>query len=67
MCGAIINARLPELYFGACDPKAGAVRSLYQVMDDTRLNHQVTVHERIWHVRPARCWKLSVIRKRKGG
>ncbi|MCG0903841.1 cytosine/adenosine deaminase [Lactiplantibacillus plantarum] len=53
MCsGAIINARLPELYFGARDPKAGAVRSLYQVMDDTRLNHQVTVHERIL-ARPA--------------
>lgn len=48
MCsGAIINSRIPEVYYGARDPKAGAVRSLYQVLEDSRLNHQVHVHERI--------------------
>ncbi|WP_255414949.1 tRNA adenosine(34) deaminase TadA [Lactobacillus sp. CBA3606] len=48
MCsGAILNARIPELYYGARDPKAGAVHSLYHLMADDRLNHQVTVHERI--------------------
>lgn len=46
MCsGAIINARIPEVFYGARDPKAGAVDSLYQTLTDTRLNHTVTVHE----------------------
>ncbi|MFD1419637.1 tRNA adenosine(34) deaminase TadA [Lactiplantibacillus songbeiensis] len=53
MCsGAIINARIPEVYYGARDPKAGAVHSLYQLLSDDRLNHQVAVHERIL-ARPA--------------
>ncbi|GEL89968.1 tRNA adenosine(34) deaminase TadA [Pediococcus parvulus] len=46
MCsGAIINSQLPEVYFGARDPKAGMVQSLYQLLNDRRLNHQVQVHE----------------------
>lgn len=53
MCsGAIINARIPEVFYGARDPKAGAVRSLYEVLEDSRLNHRVTVHERVL-ARPA--------------
>jgi tRNA(adenine34) deaminase len=45
MCsGAIINARLKNLYYGAKDPKAGAVDSLYHLLGDQRLNHQVNVH-----------------------
>lgn len=41
MCaGAILQARIPELVFGAYDPKAGAVTSLYQILDDPRLNHR---------------------------
>lgn len=44
MCsGAIINSRIRHLYFGAADPKAGAVESLYHLLADQRLNHQVTV------------------------
>ena len=44
MCaGAIVNARVPRLVFGASDPKAGAVRSLYEVADDPRLNHRAEV------------------------
>ena len=44
MCaGAIINARIGRVVFGATDPKAGAVRSLYRVADDPRLNHRATV------------------------
>lgn len=44
MCsGAIINARLKNVYYGAKDPKAGAVDSLYHLLNDTRLNHQVNV------------------------
>ena len=41
MCaGAIVNARLERIVFGATDPKAGAVASLYQVCGDVRLNHR---------------------------
>jgi tRNA(adenine34) deaminase len=31
------------VYYGCHDPKAGAVRSLYQLLDDRRLNHRVDV------------------------
>ncbi len=42
MCaGAILQARIPWLIYGATDPKAGAVHSLYQMLDDRRLNHRV--------------------------
>jgi tRNA(adenine34) deaminase len=42
MCaGAIVNARVPRLVFGAQDPKAGACGSLFNVVQDARLNHRV--------------------------
>jgi tRNA(adenine34) deaminase len=44
MCaGAIVNARVPRLVYGCDDPKAGAVRTLYQICEDPRLNHRVEV------------------------
>ncbi len=44
MCaGAILQARIPRVVYGAYDPKAGAVRSLYQLLEDSRLNHRVEV------------------------
>jgi tRNA(adenine34) deaminase len=44
MCaGAIVLARLPRVVYGAADPKAGAVASLYQLVDDPRLNHRAEV------------------------
>jgi tRNA(adenine34) deaminase len=44
MCaGAIVNARIPRLVYGCDDPKAGAVRTLYQLCEDGRLNHRVEV------------------------
>jgi len=44
MCaGAIVNARLPRLVYGCDDPKAGAVRTLYRICEDARLNHRVNV------------------------
>ncbi len=44
MCaGALVNARVARLVYGAADPKAGAVRSLYQICDDPRLNHRIEV------------------------
>ena len=44
MCmGAIVHARVKTLVFGALDPKWGAAESLYQIGQDTRLNHQVDI------------------------
>lgn len=44
MCaGAAINARIAAIVFGAPDPKAGAVGSLYNLAVDPRLNHQAEV------------------------
>ena len=41
MCaGAILQARIPTVVYGATDPKAGAVHTLYQLLDDPRLNHR---------------------------
>lgn len=41
MCsGAILQSRIDRLVFGAPDPKGGATESLYQVLSDSRLNHQ---------------------------
>ena len=42
MCaGLIVNARVGRLVFGAADPKAGAVVSLYELCADRRLNHRL--------------------------
>lgn len=44
MCaGAMIQARVARLVYGADDPKAGAVRSCFSILDDPRLNHRVEV------------------------
>jgi len=44
MCaGALVLARIERLVFGAYDPKAGAVASLFDVVRDPRLNHRVDV------------------------
>lgn len=44
MCaGAILNARVPKVVYGAKDPKAGAVHSLYNLLEDDRLNHRCDV------------------------
>jgi len=44
MCaGALVNARIARLVFGASDPKAGAVVSLFQIGSDARLNHRFDV------------------------
>ncbi|PYN61807.1 MAG: tRNA-specific adenosine deaminase [Candidatus Rokuibacteriota bacterium] len=40
-CGAALHARLARVVYGALDPKAGAVESLYRLLDDARLNHRV--------------------------
>lgn len=44
MCaGAIVNSRLDRVVYGCDDPKGGAVRSLFQIIDNPALNHRVEV------------------------
>jgi tRNA(adenine34) deaminase len=56
MCaGAILQARVPVVVWGAPDPKAGAVESLYRLFDDKRLNHSV---EHSGHVMAEECGRI---------
>jgi tRNA(adenine34) deaminase len=44
MCaGAMVHARIQKLIYGAADVRAGAVNSIYSILADSRLNHQVEV------------------------
>ena len=44
MCaGAAVHARIARIIYGAADPKTGAVRSLYEIADDPRLNHRCEI------------------------
>ena len=56
MCaGAIVLSRISRVVYGAADPKAGAVDTLYHLCTDSRLNHQVVV---VSGVRSAECGRL---------
>ena len=54
-CGAALHARIGRLVYGAADPKTGAARTLYRLLEDSRLNHQVAV---VAGVRSAECGAL---------
>lgn len=42
MCvGAMLHARIERLVFGASDPKTGAITSIFKILDDKSLNHQI--------------------------
>lgn len=44
MCaGAILQARIPRVVYGASDPKAGCAGTLYNLLQDSRFNHQSEV------------------------
>lgn len=48
MCaGAIVQSRIPRVVYGARDPKAGCVDSLYRLLNDERFNHMCEVTEGI--------------------
>lgn len=56
MCaGAMVNARVSRLIYGATDPKGGACESLFEITRDTRLNHRL---ETIGGVMEERCGDL---------
>lgn len=66
MCaGALVHARIARLVYGADDPKAGAVRSVMQVINAAGLNHRMTV---VSGVLAGRCAELiqSFFRDRRG-
>ena len=68
MCaGAIVQARLPVLVFGAFDPKAGACGSLYSLVTDPRLNHRVQVVSGILESECATILQDFFARKRRSG
>ncbi|SDH83005.1 tRNA adenosine(34) deaminase TadA [Halanaerobium congolense] len=70
MCaGAILQSRIKRLVYGASDPKAGAVRSLYQLLDDNRFNHQVEVEAGVLEKESAQLLKdfFRELRLRKDG
>jgi tRNA(adenine34) deaminase len=67
MCaGALVNARIGRLLFGAADPKAGACGTLMNLAADPRLNHRLPV---VPGVRAAECAALlqEFFRARRGG
>ena len=44
MCaGAIVQARVPRLVYGADDPKGGAYRTVFEILTNAKLNHRVEV------------------------
>ena len=50
MCaGAAVLARLSRLVYGCDDPKSGAVRTLFRIADDSRLNHRLQVAKGVLH------------------
>ena len=54
MCaGALVHARIKRLVYGADDPKAGAVRSVMQVLNHPQLNHRVEVRSGVLASRSA--------------
>jgi tRNA(adenine34) deaminase len=56
MCaGAIVQARVDRVVYGADDPKGGAARSCFNVLDNPRLNHRV---ELVPNVRTEECTAL---------
>ena len=56
MCmGALLQARVSRLVYGATDAKAGAAKSMYRMAEDPRLNHQMEV---VSGLEEERCSKL---------
>ncbi len=66
MCaGAMVLARVERLVYGAADPKAGAVESVFRILDEDRLNHRVEVRR---GVEARRCGAVltEFFRERRG-
>lgn len=67
MCaGAIVNARVGRLVYGAPDPRAGAVESLRTLCADPRLNHRVRAIGGLMAERSAELLRSFFKAKRRG-
>lgn len=65
MCaGAILQARIRRVIFGARDPKAGCAGSLYNLLEDSRFNHRVEVIEGVMEDRCSQMMKDYFRQKR---
>jgi tRNA(adenine34) deaminase len=65
MCaGAILQSRIPRVVWAAPDPKAGACESLYQLLQDGRLNHRCEVHSGVYQARSSGLLKAFFRQKR---
>ncbi len=68
MCaGAIVQARLPLVVYGCTDAKAGACHTLYQITNDTRLNHRSQVIGGVFADRCAALLSSFFAAKRRAG
>ena len=68
MCaGAIVQARLPLVVYGAADPKAGACDTLYRIPTDLRLNHRAQVLSGVLAERCAAVLTRFFAAKRRAG
>ena len=68
MCaGALVNSRIARVVFAATDPKAGAVRSLYRVADDPRLNHRVVVESGLLADEAGHALRAFFVARRRSG
>jgi len=67
MCiGAMVNARIAKVYYGARDPKAGALGSVYDIGRDGRLNHRIEVYGGILAEESARVLREFFESRRRG-
>lgn len=68
MCvGALLNARIARVYYGARDEKAGALGSVYDLGRDGRLNHRLEVYGGIMAAESAQLLREFFARRRRGG
>lgn len=66
MCaGVILQSRIKRIVYAAKDPKAGAVTSLYQLLNDNRLNHQVEIVSNVLEAESSEMLKLFFKNLRK--
>ncbi|HEY2107338.1 MAG TPA: tRNA adenosine(34) deaminase TadA [Candidatus Binataceae bacterium] len=67
MCmGAMVNARIARLMFGARDPKAGAAGSVYDLGRDGRLNHRIEIYPGLQEMKCAEILSRFFSRRRGG-
>ena len=66
MCtGAILNARIPEVYYAAADEKAGMAGTLDNLLNDPRLNHQAIIHTGLMQEQSLKLLKAFFAQARK--